>query len=118
MFADRPQGVRIPEQQLRGTDKGEPNTVKHVIPLALYAIQYFDENGQEHRTVVYKLGNDVYYDLNAERWASGLRQAASFVSKAVNEEHGALISPPTPTADPVDVLAVEESSGKASASPK
>lgn len=110
---DRPQGVRVPEQQLRPGGTGQPNTVGSIIPLQPFAVQYFDENGQEHHTIVYKMGNTVYFDMNAERWAAGLRQASAFIAKAVNAEHAVLMSPATPAGDAVDVLATEEASAKA-----
>lgn len=107
---ERPQGVRVPEQQLRPGGTGQPNTVGSIIPLQPYAVQYYDEYGLEHHTIVYKMGNGVYFDMNAERWAAGLRQASAFIAQAVNAEHAVLASPPAPSSDPVDVLAAEEAS--------
>lgn len=115
--AERPHGVRVPDQQLRPGGSGTPGTVGSIVPLQLYAVQYFDENGQEHHTVVYKMGPSVYFDVNAERWAAGLRQAAGFIAQAVNAEHTVLMSPPTPAGDQVDILAVEESSAKDRSAP-
>jgi hypothetical protein len=115
---DRPQGVRVPDQQLRSGVTGQPNTVGQIIAMQPYAVQYYDENGQEHRTIVYKMGNSVYFDVNAERWAAGLRQASGFIAQAVNAEHAVLMSPPGPSSDAVDVLAKEEVSGQASTTPK
>lgn len=117
MFPDRPQGVRIPEQQLRPGGKGQPNTVGTIAPLQPFGVQYFDENGQEHHTVVYKMGDAVYFDMNAERWAAGLRQAAPYIAKAVNAEHAVLTSPVAPGPDQVDVLAAEAAGGTGAPTP-
>ena len=113
MFAaDRPQGVRVPDQQLRTGGTGQPNTVGSIIPFQPYAIQYYDENGEEHRTVVYKMGDNVYVDMNAERWAAGFRSASAFIAKAVNAHHAVLTAPLGPTKDSVDVLAEEAAHGE------
>jgi hypothetical protein len=85
--------------------------VGSIIPLQPFAVQYFDENGLEHRTIVYKMGDTVYYDMNAERWAAGLRQAAPYIAKAVNAEHAVMATPLAPGADQVDVLASEAVGG-------
>ncbi len=115
---ERPQGVTIPDQQLRSGNTGTPNTVVHIIPLQPFAVQYFDETGQEHNTIVYKAGDTVYFDRNAERWAAGLAQAASYIKDAVNAEHAAFLSPPVPTDDDVDVLATETANAENPTAPE
>lgn len=81
----RPQGVTLPASQLQG-DRGEPNTVFHVMPMIPVAVEYSDETGVKHRTVVYKVGKAVYFDSNADRWAANLRPAAPFLAQAVLKE--------------------------------
>lgn len=108
---ERPQGVRVPESQLRSGNTGEPNTVGHIQQLIPYAVQYFDEHGQEHSTIVYKMGKTVYFDMGAERWAAGLRQAAPYITKAVNAEHAVQMAPAAPSGDPVEVIAGEQAGG-------
>lgn len=81
----RPQGVTIPASQLQG-EHGEPNTVYHAIPMIPVAIEYTDETGVRHTTIVYKVGKAVYIDMNADRWAAGLRPAASYIADVVNKE--------------------------------
>lgn len=103
---ERPQGVTIPEQQMRTGNTGQPNTVAHIIPLQPFAVQYYDEHGHERSTIVYKMGDDVYFDRNAERWSAGLARAANYIKDAVNAEHAAFSSPVAPP-DDVDVLAEE-----------
>jgi hypothetical protein len=73
-----------------------------------YAVQYYDENGRECNTIVYKMGDTVYFDRNAERWAAGLARAAAYIKDAVNAEHAAFLAPTTPGDDGVDILAQEE----------
>jgi len=118
LSASRPQGVMIPDSQMRGQGTGSPNTVAHVVPMQPYAVQYFDEHGREHNTIVYKVGNVVYFDHNAERWAAGLGQAAGYIKTAVNADHAAFLSPPAPNDDHVDVLAAEEASAQAQTAAK
>lgn len=104
----RPQGVTIPDSQLRSGESGQPNTVAHVVPMQPYAVQYYDEHGHAHSTVVWRSGNMVYYDRNAERWASGLAQAAPYIRDAVNAEFAVQAAPEAPTdVDEVDVIASE-----------
>lgn len=107
---ERPHGVMIPKHQMQSGEIGTPNTVVHVIPMQPYAVQYYDENGREVNTIVYKMGDTVYFDRNAERWAAGLAQAAAYIKDAVNAEQAAFSAPPTPGDDDVDVLAQEEAS--------
>ena len=108
MFPGRQQGVTVPESQRMSDQKGPPKTVAHVVPMQPYAVQWFDERGNAHNDIVYKIGNMVYYDRNAESWASGLQQASDFIKNAVNAEHAVAFSPPAPTSDTVDVLAMEQ----------
>lgn len=104
----RPQGVTIPDSQLRSGETGQPNTVAHVVPMQPYAVQYFDEHGHAHSTIVWKSGDMVYFDRNAERWAAGLAQAAPYIKDAVNAEYAVQTAPEAPTgADAVDVIASE-----------
>lgn len=114
---ERPQGVRVPDSQLRSGNTGKPNSVSYAIPLVPYAVQYFDENGQQHTAIAYKMGNDVYFDLNSERWAAGLRQASKYIADAVNKEHESLNSPALPK-DVVDVIASEVGNGQDSSASK
>jgi hypothetical protein len=108
----------IPVQQMKSGETGAPNTVVHVIPMQPFAVQYFDEHGKETNTIVYKMGDTVYFDRNAERWAAGLAQAASYIKDAVNAENAAFLAPPTPGDDAVDVLAQEEASAQDQATPE
>lgn len=108
---ERNQGVRIPEGQL-SSGRGEPNTISHAVPMIPYAIQYFDENGEAHATVAYKAGEIVYMDMNAERWAAGLRQASSFIKEAVLRMDASMLSGTAldtgvPQVDAVDVVSGE-----------
>lgn len=115
----RPQGVTIPESQLRSGETGQFNTVAHVIPMQPYAVQYYDEHGHAHNTIVWKSGNMVYFDRNAERWASGLAQAAPYIRDAVNAEHAVFLAPEAPTdADAVDVIASEMSNAQNQEAPE
>lgn len=103
----RNQGVQTPAGQLsEGT--GEPNTVAHAVPMQLFALQYCDEHGKVHDTIAYKAGSIVYMDMNAERWASGLRQASAYIrdavlSSAAQEDDSA----PVPQNDDVDIVSDE-----------
>ena len=103
----RPQGVQVPQGQLSPDEMGPANTVKHVIPMIPCAVQYFDEHGKAHNTIVYKIGSAIYFDMNAERWASGLRGAADYIVEAVEKElsaHAASV----PDEDKVDVMDIPE----------
>lgn len=104
---ERPIGVRVPESQLRSGLSGRPNSVSNVAPLVPYAIEYYDENGQQHTAVAYKMGDVVYLDLNSERWAASMKPATEYISKAVKAEHDARTSTEVPIKDLVDVLAGE-----------
>ena len=99
----RPQGVQVPQQQLAPDETGPPNTVRHVVPMIPCAVQYFDEHGQAHNTIVYKIGKAIYFDPNAERWAAGLRQSADYIVQAVERELSAMQAP-VPTEDKVEVI--------------
>lgn len=103
----RPVGVTIPEQQLRTGKTGPPNTVTNIVPLQPVGVQYYDQNGVQKSTVVYRMGNDVYFDANAERWQASLSRAADFIQTAVNAEFAVLQAEPAPGLDTVDVLAKE-----------
>lgn len=102
----RSQGVQIPEQQLT-SGTGEPNTIIHAVPMQLVAIQYCDESGGKHDTVAYVAGDVVYMDMNAERWASGLRQASGFIKDAVLAAMAPMSNAPVPTQDDVDIVSDE-----------
>lgn len=113
----RPTGVTIPDQQLRSGERGAPNTVAHIIPLQPIGVQYFDEHGVQRSTVVYKMGDTVYFDPNAERWQAGLGQASAYIKDAVNAELSAFTAPPAPAPDAVDVIAGEESNAAETPTP-
>ncbi len=109
MFSNQPsQGVTIPQGQL-SSGRGEPNTIKHAVAMVPYAIQYFDEHGEAHNTVAYKVGDIVYMDMGAERWASNLKQASDFIKEAVLDmaANNSDVSLPVPDKDAVDVVSAE-----------
>ncbi len=118
MFSNqRPQGVTIPDQQLRSGERGTPNTVLHIFPLVPIGVQYCDEHGVQRSTVVYKMGDTVYFDRSAERWQAGLSEAADYIKDAVNAEHAAFLAPSAPMPDAVDVIADEESASAETPTP-
>jgi len=100
---ERSQGVRVPDGQL-SSGKGEPKTVAHVVPMQPFAIEYCDEHGDKHATIAYKIGDVVYMDMNAERWAAGLRQASPFIKDAVERVASADTNAPVPEKDDVDIV--------------
>jgi hypothetical protein len=102
----RPQGVTLPASQLQG-ERGEPNTVYHAVPMLPVAIEYTDENGVRHKTVVYKVGKAVYIDMNADRWAAGLRPAAAYIADVVNKEIDSQAAS-VPSRDTVSVMGAHD----------
>jgi hypothetical protein len=102
----RPQGVQIPQGQLQAQGQGAPKSVVHVVPAEMVAVQYADENGDLHNTMLVKVGNQVYHAPNGEQWARQLRPAATWLADHVNKEidsHAA----PIPD-DAVDVFPKDE----------
>lgn len=83
MFA-RNQGVRIPEGQ--GAERGTPKTVRHVMPVEWFAVQWFDENGRSHEEISCRVGSTVYLAPNGEQWSAGLKRAAPWLTDHVNRE--------------------------------
>jgi len=97
----RPVGVVIPNAQ-RPQTRGEPRTVSHAVPCSMVAVQYYDEDGTEHRSVLLRVANKLYVPPNSENWAGALKESAGWLAKGVE----GLISDSgtVPTADSVDVL--------------
>jgi hypothetical protein len=118
---ERNQGVHKPGGQV-STGRGEPNTISHAVQMIPYAIQYYDEHGEAHATVAYKAGKIVYMDMNAERWAAGLRQASDFIREAVLKMDASMMlgsTPDTgvPQVDAVDVVSGETASDASDPTP-
>lgn len=86
MFGPGRQGVQIPAGQLQEEGLAPPKTVLHVAPAQMVAVQYADEHGKKHNTVLLKVGDTVYHAPDGERWASGLKQAAGWLASAVTAE--------------------------------
>ena len=103
--AVRQTGVRIPDDQLT-QGQGAPNTVGHVIPAQMVAVQYFDEYGKGHNTVLLRVGTELYHAPNGEQWAAALKQAAPWLKEVVMPELDSE-KVPIPTEDEVDVVASE-----------
>lgn len=72
-------GVRTPESQMRET--ATPKTIMQMAEGRMFAVEFGDESGQKHVTTVFVVGNQVYFPLDAEKWTSALRPAASWFAK-------------------------------------
>lgn len=86
MFGPPRQGVQIPAGQLQEDGIAEPKTVLHIAPAQMVAVQYADEHGKKHNTVLLKVGDTVYHAPDGERWAAGLKQASGWLANAVIAE--------------------------------
>lgn len=103
---DRQVGVRIPNEQLAPQASGSPNTVLHAVPAQMVAVQFMDEFGRAHNSVLLRVGADVYHAPNGEQWAAALRPAAGWlrekVLKSLDSE-----KEPIPAQDTVDVVGAQ-----------
>lgn len=100
---ERQQGVRIPPGQRQEQGTAEPKTVLQTVPAQMVAVQYADENGDLHNTVLLRVGKSVYHTPNGEEWASRLKPAAGWLADHVISEVDSE-SVPLPTEDKVDVM--------------
>jgi len=83
---------------------GTPKTITHFVPAQMAAVQYVDEQGAVHATVLMKVGNMWYMPPNAEQWAGALKPLASWLAKLC-EEQVDLQKPSVPKEDVVDLFA-------------
>ena len=101
-------GVGIPDGQR--VQRGEGiNSLQHFVPTEMFAVQYCDEGGVEHRTVVMRIGGQWYLPPNGEIWAQSLRplKGDAWLAKQLSEalqSHTA----PVPKTDAVDILGKAE----------
>lgn len=97
-------GVGIPDGQRVQRGDGI-NILQHFVPTEMFAIQYCDESGNEHKTVVMRIAGQWYLPPNGEAWAQALKPLKSdtWLAKQLSESFGAHAAP-LPRADAVDIL--------------
>jgi len=88
------------------SEVGPPNTVAHVVPANMVAVQYFDEYGKAHSTVLLKVGGMVYHAPNGEQWAGALRPASGWLAEKVKTVMDSKDAP-LPVTDAVDVIGTQ-----------
>lgn len=95
----------IPPSQTRETG-GTARAISHFVEAKSYAIEYTDDEGTKHVTIVMRIGGQWYLPPNGENYAATLRPIRSdnWLGKALTER--LLDSTPTalPKADAVDVV--------------
>lgn len=105
-------GVMISDDQLR-QERGVPNSVGAVHPAEMVAVMFFDEHGRGHKTVMLRVGSELYHAPNGEQWSASLRSAAPWLKEKVMKELD-VDKIPVPAEDSVDIVAqqsAEEMSG-------
>lgn len=96
-------GVGIPDGQ-RLEEGSTSSTLEHCSPMEQFAVQFTDEQGRIHRTVIVKAFGAFYHPPNGEQWAASLRPLkkdgwlSRQMSARLNPKDG------VPTADAVDVV--------------
>lgn len=104
--SNRPTGVLLPQNQISG-GKGGPRTVTGFAKLETFGVEYVDDEGVKHTTVVQNMGGQWYLAPNGENFAASLRpvKADTWLAKMLDERFsgdtnvGAL-----PRQDAVDVV--------------
>ena len=99
----RTAGVMTPEGQRSG-GKGLPKTVSHCIPVETFAVEYVDDAGDVHATIMLKVNGTWYLAPNGENYAKTLKPVGegSWLGKLLSEKTRA--AAPVPQADNVDVV--------------
>jgi hypothetical protein len=76
------------------------------MPAEMVAVQYFDEYGKAHDTILVRVAGELYHAPNGEQWARSLRRAADWLKEKVFKELD-VEKAPIPTEDTVDVVGTE-----------
>jgi hypothetical protein len=100
----RTAGVGIPASQR--TERGNTiNTLEAFEPTQTFAVQYTDDTGTQHRTVVMRIGSQWYLPPNGEAWAAAILplKDGTPIARQLNEAFASRMAP-LPKADAVDIL--------------
>lgn len=100
--------VAIPEGQYASRGDGV-KTVTHFTPASMFAVQYLDDEGLSHDTVVMHIGGLWYLPPNGEVWARSLRplKEDTWLAKQLSLARASSAAP-LPKVDAVDVLPIEK----------
>ena len=101
----RPNGVVLPQSQLSpGT--GVPQTLTGFAEAKSYGVEYVDEAGNKHVTVLMRIGDQWYLPPNGENYASTLRQLNkdTWLAKLLTDRFNNSITASLPKEDAVDIL--------------
>lgn len=103
--AMRPTGVVIPASQLR-QQAGAPRTVTGFAEAKTYGIEYTDDDGTKHTTVVMNIGGQWYMPPNGENYAATLRpiKADTWLGKALEDGRLNSNTSSLPKEDAVDIV--------------
>ena len=106
----RPAGVMTPAGQLNVNAPGTPKTVRHFSEVRTFAVEYLDEQGLPHTTLLQSIGGVWHLAPNGENYAATLRALSkdSWLSKMLEERVSHLDTSKIPKTDSVDVLEDEE----------
>lgn len=97
-------GVGIPPGQR--TQRGESiNTLEHFEPTSMFAVQYTDDAGTQHRTVVMRIGAQWWLPPNGEAWAGALLplKDGTALARQLSDAFTSATAP-LPKSDAVDIL--------------
>jgi hypothetical protein len=81
-----------------------PKKVHMCVPLEQIAVVFDDDKGVRRKTVVIRVGDQLYTHPNAEAWAAGLLPvpAGHWLSKGVEEQRPRTAAAVTPPSDQVE----------------
>lgn len=100
----RPTGVGIPAGQAATRGNGT-KTLRVFVPTEMFVVQYLDEEGLVHETVVMKVGTEWWLPANGESWVKSVRKLGddTWLVKQLTEAQQVRTAP-LPKADAVDIL--------------
>lgn len=104
--AMRPTGVVVPQSQLRQQQAGAARTITGFAEAKTYGVEYVDDEGTKHTTIVMLIGGQWYLPPNGENYAATLRpiKADTWLGKALEESKANTNTASLPKADAVDVV--------------